>query len=743
MTDISSSAVLRSERKLAGGLPYIFTIFLSAGLVFLVQPMFARMALPVLGGSSSVWNVSLVCFQAALLGGYIYAHLLVKLKNVLYETIVHGGFLLLAASVLPLGLTDALGAPYPDAPATWLIGVFALSIAPAFAIISATAPLIQSWYSRSGRHDAADPYHLYAASNVGSLIGLVAYPVLMEPLLSLANQTMSWSIGYGVLAIGLSACGVLAWKTGQNSVALPMKSEDHGSADAQARNMQRLKWLALAFVPSSLLVGTTTHITTDIGSAPFLWAPPLMIYIASFVVVFSSGLTKALRVSTALLPLAIMGVFFLMLMNQTTSWFKFAAFGFDLLTLALAAIVCHGVMADTRPQASRLTEFYLIMSFGGVLGGAFNALVAPVIFSSALEYPIMLVAVLLARPLVFAKPAAEHRFLLLAACLVGLMIVLGRVLAIDVPAPTMLALALVPGVVLVMMRDHLVPSFIAGFALCVTALNATTIRSDDVTTERSFFGIVQTMTLSGIRVMMHGTTLHGAQINDQDGRPEAITYYHPTTPMGQAFATFTEPENVGVIGLGVGATACLMRDGQKATYFEIDPLVAEIATDPTRFTYLSECGENMRIVLGDGRLTLQNDPEGAYDLLLIDAFSSDAIPVHLLTVEAFEGYFSRLSEDGVLIAHISNRHVDLQPILGRLAEHMGLEARVRTHLVGDFSTENPISSSIVVALGRKPSDLGALIDDERWVPLESDGKKMWTDDYSNLLGAIVNHMFDK
>lgn len=274
MTEITNNPGFRSQTSAAGAAPYVFTIFLSASLIFLVQPMFARMALPVLGGTPAVWNVSLVCFQAALLAGYVYAHLLVKLNNVLHETLVHGLVLLAAALVLPFGLTDALGTPDLTAPTFWLVAVFALSIAPPFAAISATAPLIQSWYSRSGRHDAADPYHLYASSNVGSLIGLVTYPVIMEPLLPVADQTFSWTVGYLVLGVALIGCGALAWSTGHRSTSVAQTHEDaaEDDSDARARLWQRLKWLALAFIPSSLLVGSTTHIATDVASAPFLWS---------------------------------------------------------------------------------------------------------------------------------------------------------------------------------------------------------------------------------------------------------------------------------------------------------------------------------------------------------------------------------------------------------------------------------------------------------------------------------------
>ncbi|MEM8634597.1 MAG: fused MFS/spermidine synthase [Pseudomonadota bacterium] len=743
MTEITHSAGIRSQTSAAGAAPYVFTIFLSASLIFLVQPMFARMALPVLGGTPAVWNVSLVCFQAALLAGYIYAHLLVKLNNVLHETLIHGAVLLAAALVLPFGLTDALGAPDVSAPTLWLVAVFALSIAPPFAAISATAPLIQSWYSRSGRHDAADPYHLYASSNVGSLIGLVTYPVIMEPLLPVADQTFSWSMGYALLAVALVGCGALAWSTGHNkTLKVPVldKADKEDSSDTSIL-WQRLKWLGLAFVPSSLLVGSTTHIATDVASAPFLWAPPLMIYIGSFIVVFSSAGPNALRSATRLLPIAIGLV--LLCLNVPARLPISLVIAADLAALALAAIVCHGVMAETRPHASRLTEFYLIMSFGGVLGGAFNALVAPVIFNSAIEYPLILVLALLGCQGALRVNEGRDRTFLIASVGVAVIGLTTLIVKTELPTTVDFALIMVPLFTLLMLRNEKLPAFVAAVSLAVSAHSLFVLKSDEVTLDRSFFGVVKTMVVDDKRIMLHGTTVHGAQALEFEDKPTPITYYHPSTPMGQIFGEWQQAENVAVLGLGVGSVACLVNPNQKVTFLEIDPLVAQLAADPTLFNYLSDCGQNSRVVLGDGRFTLLSDPEGAYNLMLVDAFSSDSIPVHLLTVEAFETYLSRLADDGLLAVHISNRHVDLRPMLGRLAAEMNLSARVRTFYVPNEPEYESVKSSRVVVLGRTEEALGPLVNDERWVGLESDGQRLWTDDYSNLLGAIIHNLRHK
>ncbi|MEO1324549.1 MAG: spermidine synthase, partial [Pseudomonadota bacterium] len=394
---LPNSTARRSMSRL-GAHPYILAVFLSAALVFLVQPMFAKMATPLLGGAPNVWNVSLVCFQAALLFGYVYAHLLNHfVKSLRTQIGVHAALLAMAAIVLPFQLTSAFGSPNPTQPTLWLIGVFALSIAPPFAIIAATAPLIQSWYSRSGRDDAHDPYHLYGASNVGSLFGLLSYPLLFEPFFPLASQTLSWTIGYGVLTVLLIGSGLIALSTGNEQTVARADSVAGAKPDApQNVWAQRIWWLVCAFVPSSLLVGVTTYISTDVASAPFLWILPLTLYIGSFIIVFSKApaigvaqVSRLMPYGVAIAAVSLSVVFTLPLL---------VSLAIHLLALFLAALLCHGAMAADRPDASRLTEFYLIMSLGGVLGGAFNALLAPVLFNSVIEYPLMLLAVLALRP---------------------------------------------------------------------------------------------------------------------------------------------------------------------------------------------------------------------------------------------------------------------------------------------------------------------------------------------------------
>ncbi|MEL6857130.1 MAG: fused MFS/spermidine synthase [Pseudomonadota bacterium] len=735
------SVPMRAARASIGQLgasPYVAAVFLSAALVFLVQPMFAKMATPLLGGASNVWNVSLVCFQAALLLGYAYAHYLHHaIKSLRVQIGIHAGLLALAALVLPFQLSGLLGVPDPNQPTLWLIGVFAISIAPPFAVIAATAPLIQYWYSRSGREDAHDPYHLYSASNIGSLIGLIAYPLVLEPLLPVAAQASTWSVGYGVLAILLLAAGLLAYSTGGGAPPAVQSAEEMATAPPTQIWKQRAWWLACAFVPSSLLVGCTTYLATDVASAPFLWALPLILYIGTFIIVFAKTPVITLATSSRLLPAAI-AIAIVVLNGSAGIPLTIGLIG-NLLVLFLAALVGHGMLANDRPEASRLTEFYLVMSLGGVLGGAFNALLAPVLFNSVLEYPLMLLAILMLRPgLVWIGQGRTRVWP--AAAIISLVVawVLTQTLGpeqVGSTSYTILAMVGMAGVVLAA-RSRIAPVICGACALLIGGAQSTLSNS---VSERSFFGVVKVAELGDFRLMMHGTTVHGAQYLSAKDALRPTTYYAPEAPIGQTFVANKEPGHVGVLGLGTGSVACHARPGQTYTYYEIDPLVAKIAADPAQFTYLSDCTPDAEIVLGDGRLTLADAPQQHFNLLLIDAFSSDSIPTHLLTVEAVELYLSRLSTDGILVLHVSNRHLDLTKVVARISGHLDVPGMHQFYRPdGESDDAFRSTPSDVVVLSRSQAALDQLNESGLWTPLEPVGGRPWSDDYSNVIGAMLD-----
>jgi hypothetical protein len=727
----------------AAGILFVVTIFLSAALVFLVQPMFARMATPLLGGSPNVWNVSLVCFQAALLAGYAYAHLVIRLvKQVTWQVGLHGALLLVAAIVLPFQLSGVFGPPDSERPAMWLIAVFAVSIAPPFAIISATAPLVQAWYARTGRADAHDPYHLYAASNAGSLLGLAAYPLLLEPLASLAVQTGAWSMGYAALCLMLIGCGLVAAR-GPGLPAAPVSSAASEIRPAPASLWrQRLWWVTLAFVPSSLLLGTTTHIATDVASAPFLWAPPLMLYIGSFVIVFARRPIVTTAMMRHIVPiLAGLALFSLAKASGVPTLLSFVI---HLAALFAAAIGCHGLLAASRPEAGRLTEFYLLMSLGGVLGGAFNALLVPVIFNTVAEYPMMLVAAILLMP----QPLLSSYPRMLAGIVIALVAVILAPFVTQIPLLALdpvrsLFLLLVAGLVAVYLtHTSRIAGAIGAFALWGIVSAASPAVGGF--SERGFFGVVRVHEREGYRLMVHGTTLHGAQSLYADEAWRPATYYAPETPIGQVFNAHIRPGRAGLIGLGVGSVACYAWPEQEYVYFEIDPIVARLAQDPEQFTYLSDCTPDARVVLGDGRLKLAEELDESFDLLLIDAFSSDSIPAHLLTREAIELYLSKVNDEGAVLLHVSNRYLALESVVARIAADLGVPGRVKFDAPDTEGWPSyRAQASGVVALARTEVALTGLNLETGWTVLETDGGRPWTDDYSNIPGAMWDRAVHK
>ena len=725
-----------------GAWPYGITIFLSASMVFLVQPMFAKMATPLLGGAPAVWNVSLVCFQAALLAGYAYAHGLARIKSVKVQVSIHAALLVAAGLIaLPMSISGLFGTPDPAHPILWLAGTFMVSIAPPFAVISATAPLIQSWYAKTGRPDADDPYHLYAASNAGSLLGLAAYPLLMEPLATLSQQSGLWASGYALLACLLIACGVLAFRSNRNvTVSATMTAAPLETKIEHAVWKERLVWLALAFVPSSLLVGATTHISTDVAAAPFLWAPPLMAYIVTFIIVFSKKPLISTQTANTYLPHAIMLAVALIAMPTFITLPWPVVILVHIGALFLASLALHGTLADRRPPAARLTEFFLIMSLGGVLGSAFNALVAPIIFPTVIEYPLMLAIALILRHVTTPnRDDLRQNVPALVALSVVTVLTLGLGILGQEP-PEMLSRGLL-AIVLVIAILFATSRWVPVLAL-VTALSIGWIANPvkNSFSERGFFGVIKTTDWDdrNVRLMLHGTTLHGAQLMKDTPRPTPLTYYHQAAPIGQAFAAYTDTaETVGVVGLGVGSVACYAAPGQDYRYYEIDPLVAKVARDETRFTFLSTCTPDAPIILGDARITLGDEAAGTFDILLLDAFSSDAVPAHLLTREAMSLYLSRLSDDGVLVFHISNRHLALLPTLARVGAAEDADMVFQSFRPKDDSEfGGPVASDVVV-LAKSEAALARLLEDDRWTPLAADDGRPWSDDYSNIIGAMI------
>ncbi|WP_199554830.1 spermidine synthase [Sandaracinobacteroides hominis] len=737
-------------------------VFLGSFLLFLIQPLFARAVLPVLGGSPSVWNTAMLFYQATLLLGYGYAHVLQRFPFRV-QAITHVGVLAVAALTLPIGIASLGGADTGNAAAFWLLQLLAMSIGPVFFAVSAQAPLMQAWFARSPDPAAASPYFLYSASNAGSLLGLLAYPFVLEPFTGLPFQQNFWSVGYlallGLVALG----GVMVVKSG---VRAPATAPDTVS-ERGARPVtwgRRLHWVLLAAVPSGLMLSTTTHITTDIMAMPLLWVLPLAAYLISFILVFSARGALATRLAIAISPAALMfSALGMLAVGQATTFYGLAS----LLTLLVVATALHGTLAADRPPAGKLTEFYLWMSAGGVVGGLFPALIAPQLFDWVYEHPILLLAAALLIPMpplrkwigdLWKGKGLASRALRILTPVVTLILGWWLGASFNIVDPTLLQtlglLALVGLGILAIGRPIMFTWTLAMLMLALGGWQQIDISTIEKARQRSFFGVytIQNSKSTQTRRLLHGTTLHGAQSLDPAKSRMPLTYYAPESGVGLAMRTapslFGANARIGVVGLGTGSLSCYATPSENWTIFEIDPLMVELATDPAVFSFISQCKPDVRIVLGDARLKLAEEPASRFDILAVDAFSSDAIPLHLLTKEAFETYRRTLSPNGVLLVHVSNRFMDLRPVVAALARDIGMTARMRTYVPSDADKMESYNPSIWIALTRDDAAMTrfteATADSADWLPVPArDDVPAWTDEFASVLPVLKIFGFEQ
>jgi len=796
---------------------FAVTLFLSALLLFWVQPLAGKMVLPILGGTPSVWNTCVLFFQGVLLAGYAYVLASTRWLSARAQVVLHGALLVAAALSLPVAISEATtgGANAAGNPAAWLLKTLLLTTGPTFFVLSASAPLLQKWFSRTRSTAASDPYFLYAASNAGSLVALLAFPLLLEPSLTLGQQSRAWSLAYLALVALVLACAAVALRTRAHARDEMTRDDAQGATDRRTTAevssgalsfRRRLRWALLAFVPSSLVLGVTTYITTDVVAVPLLWVVPLSLYLLSFVMVFARRTLLSRRLMARVLPGAAVLLALVYLSGATQpAWFLIL---FHLLFLFAAAMVCHGQLADDRPDARHLAEFYLWLSLGGALGGLFNAVLAPLLFNSVVEYPLAILLASYLRPpfrrargqllglrlgargggagriededgagKIESRRGAEEKFddesravedesravedeklavedepradwldVLLPLC-VG---VLAAVLALVVPhleMKTVERVALSLGVPLFLLNYFFAPRplrFAVGLGACMLASAVFSASSGKtLSAERNFFGTVRVIEESsgGAHWLRHGSTLHGRQFTDPARACEPLSYYHREGPLGSIFAAFNSKagaaQRVAVVGLGAGTSAAYSRAGQEWTFYEIDPAVVRVARDPKLFTYLSSCAAApATVVLGDARLRLRDAPANAYGLILLDAFSSDAVPAHLLTREALALYLSKLAPGGLVAFHVSNRSLELERVVGGVAADAGLVARVFADKQYDLEAGRDPSTWCVVA--RADADLGALSADARWQTLDARDRKLvlWRDDFSDVVSLF-------
>ena len=723
---------------------FVATIFTSSFLLFLVQPMIARMALPRLGGAPSVWNSAMLVYQLLLLAGYAYAHWLDRFRP-RRQAIVHVGLLVLAGLTLPIGLMSSV--PPPDAnPFLWVPWLLLASIGPLFFVVSAQAPLLQRWFALEGE---GDPYPLYAASNLGSFGGLIAYPLLAEPLLAVSQQRWLWSFGYVLLVPLVCWC---CYRLPNARV-----SPRHQSEDAQAVGWLQIgKWMLLAAVPSGLILSTTLHITTDIAAMPLLWVLPLGAYLLSFTVAFASERRVAnsiVRLAPLLLLLACFGVFI------HYSWLMLVFAGIAILNLFAVAVALHSRLFESRPPAQQLTLFYLAMAAGGALGGMFCALLAPLLFNWTYEHLLLLVAAAWLLP---SRSPFERfvdlwdgsllaRKVSIGAILVVAMLAAAAIVSVGAPSAerqvnVAVALAIITIAIFAIGNQLLFAFSAAAILIIAGGWQMLQLSASEGRLTRSFFGIYAVRPgPNQSRALYHGTTLHGLQNLGSPQREQMETsYYAPHSGVGLAMQAvpglFGANARIDLVGLGSGTLACYAQRGQAWTFFEIDPTVVRIARDPNRFTFLARCKPDARIRIGDARLLIERSAPESADLLVVDAFSSDSIPMHLLTREAFADYKRLLAPNGLLLVHISNRFFDLSPVIAAAADSGGWHGAVRKFLPGPKETARNEYVSKWVALSQSPSSLDRLIrgSGQRWDPLTPrPGFAPWTDDHASVLPLIT------
>jgi hypothetical protein len=765
---------------------YTATTFLSALLLFSVQPMFAKMVLPVLGGSPSVWAVAICFFQAALLAGYCYAHLLIAKAPPAQTGMIHLGVCLVALLALPISLPAAWGEPPPGEPYLWQLGLFTVAIGLPFIAVSANAPLLQAWFARTGHPHAHDPYFLYAASNLGSLIALLAYPFVLEPLFGLRELSRLWSVGYLLLLAALALAYMLMrsrLSDPAGAAASRPTAKAQGGASAAPTWADRLGWIGLALVPAALLTAFTTHVTTDIASAPLLWVLPLSLYLLTFVLVFRD---KPLipRHFLLLVHLAAVAVALLVLaQTKHDNWFVTATTG--VIVFFASAMVAHRTLYEARPTASHLTEFYLWMSFGGALGGLSAALIAPKIFSEVFEYPLLLALSMACRPGVFSADALRRIGGSIATAvwrlrplrprptapemnendkqeaLVLWLIVAGGILAIYwlpwifTKLPVNLgewgSTVIVAGaltVVLVAEFRRPPRQFVAALLVfCALIWLPSSVKRGEA--QRSYFGVyrVQTSSDGDYHTLVHGTTLHGAQrVRNEEGKtvddPTPATYYYENSPIAQTVVKVRErlgekKGRFGVTGLGAGSLACHAKEGEAWRFFEIDPVIVGIAKNPRYFSFLRHCQPTPDIVLGDARLTMAKEANDSFDLIIVDAFSSDAVPVHLMTAEALRLYLDKVKSDGIVLLHISNRYLDLDSVLGATVK---LLPGVHGFIISDDEADGSYaqSTSTVAVFAKSNEALEPLRTLKEISEFDDNDLRAWTDDYSDILGPFLS-----
>jgi hypothetical protein len=776
-------------------LPALFglALFISSALLFLIQPIIAKMVLPLLGGAPAVWNTSMVFFQLALLAGYAYAHSVPAWIGVRRHAVVHVVLLLLPLLILPFGLRENWTPPSDTNPIPWLLTFLTVTVGLPFFVLSTNAPLLQLWFANTGHTAGKDPYFLYGASNLGSMLALLSYPVLLEPSLPLAGQSLLWTFAYGLMVLLVVACVYRVWRSHAGSTAQGRQADaGRPIACPEARQTEppslgprpiitRLRWIALAFAPSSLMLSVTLYLTTEIAAIPLLWIIPLAIYLLSFILVFSrkSPVPRSVLLHVSSLSVLLLVVTMLAGIQSPSQ----LLLPLHLFTFFMIALSCHGELAAERPGVRYLTEFYLWLAVGGALGGLFSALVAPLVFADVWEYPLVLALACLLRqglklgaqkpistskeqrkrkePIASRVPSGRKQPSSIIAyfrwtMLLDIVLPLGAgllaaalvmvVMKLGLKGPRLFVFGVMFGIPALICYSFVRRPLRFGLGVIALLMGGSIFQAGYwgiVHCERSFFGVhrIRKNAEGTFLELVHGNTNHGRQSLDPKRRRWPLAYYYPSGPLGRVFAAYAGEharKEVAVIGLGVGSIAAYGMPGQHFTFYEIDPTVVHIARDSGHFTFVTDCRARLDIEMGDARLTLRGAKDEQFGMIVVDAFNSDSIPLHLITREAFRLYKSKLAGDGILVFHFSAGYLELEPVLGHLGHDAGLVCWVMYDVdISETEWLEGKSSSQWMVMARRPSDLAPLLRRRGWRPAEySVDRSVWTDDFSNLLGVF-------
>jgi len=720
------------------------TIFTGALLLFLIQPLVGRMVLPLLGGSPAVWTTTMLFFQTVLLAAYGYAHFSLRRLDIRRQVLIHLLLLLVPLLSLPVAIRTGLTVPSVSNPIPGLLLLLTATVGLPFFVVSTTSPLLQRWFAASGHRSSSDPYFLYAASNCGSLLALVIYPVLIEPNWRLPVQSWWWAVCYGVFAGMVALCGL---RVRQSVWHEPLAAKEDLAGTEPVTVGRRIRWVALATVPCSLMLSVTMYLTSEVAPVPLLWVIPLGIYLLTFILVFAQRQLISHRLMVRAMPVIVVTVLFTLVAGIIEPIAPLTVL--HLAGLFVVAMACHGELAQDRPPVDHLTGYYLWMSVGGVLGGVFNALLAPVLFKTVLEYPLTLVLACVLVPVTARlKTGLRDRLMdLLPAIPLGLLaLYLLRYIPATISissqvANSALIFGVLCGICLLSMRNsrrfslNLLMVVVVG--LVVPERNVHILKK-----ERSFFGVhrVEKDSLGKFNLLLHGNTIHGLQYLDPVRRLEPLGYYTRSGPLGQALAAVAMPlrQQVGVIGLGTGTLASYAQSGEQWTFFEIDPVVEKLARDTKYFSFLADSPAKVDVILGDARLALAHVDDGRFGLLIVDAFTADLVPLHLLTREALALYRSKVSADGVLIFNISNQHLWLEQVVAMLAQDAGWACLVRSDpLSSNERLEDGRFSSKWIILAKSQATLSKLVIDPRWqAPPSRLNSPVWTDDYTSIFSIF-------